>query len=280
MMSPDRRVFRTRGLNAGGMALSTRRTYPRRGVILAVTALLVAAPIQADNAASTIERVKGSVVAVGTFERTRVPAFQFRATGFAVGDGSLIATNAHALPVTLDSEHRETLAVLIPGSAQQPQRREARELSVDTGTDLALLKIDGPPLPALKLGGFDTVREGQSVLFTGFPIGNVLGIFAVTHRGMIAAITPIAIPPPLAGELDAHIARRLTTGSYPVLQLDATAYPGNSGSPVYDPESGDVLGIINMVFVKGTKEAVLTQPSGITYAIPATHLRALLAKTH
>jgi S1-C subfamily serine protease len=70
------------------------------------------------------------------------------------------------------------------------------------------------------------------------------------------------------------------TGSYPVLQLDATAYPGNSGSPVYDPESGEVLGIINMVFVKGTKEAALTQPSGITYAIPAKHLQALMTKAH
>jgi hypothetical protein len=31
-----------------------------------------------------------------------------------------------------------------------------------------------------------------------------------------------------------------------------------------------------MVFVKGTKEAVLSQPSGITYAVPSTHLEALL----
>ena len=54
------------------------------------------------------------------------------------------------------------------------------------------------------------------------------------------------------------------------------AYPGNSGSPVYDPETGKVLGVINMVFVKGTKESVLTQPSGITYAVPSNHLRALL----
>jgi serine protease Do len=251
-----------------------------RFAILAVTWALVASPAIADNTFSTIERVKASVVAVGTFERTRAPEFQFRATGFAVGDGSLIATNAHALPVTLDSEHRETLSVLIPAPGQEPQRREAHELAVDTGTDLALLKIDGPPLPALKLGGLETVREGQSVLFTGFPIGSVLGIFAATHRGMIAAITPIVIPAPMAAQLDARVARRLTTGSIPVLQLDATAYPGNSGSPVYDPESGEVLGIINMVFVKGTKEAALTQPSGITYAIPATHLRALLTKTH
>jgi serine protease Do len=250
-------------------------------VILAtVGVLFTCLPALADNTIGTIERVKGSVVAVGTFLRTRAPAFQFRATGFAVGDGLLIATNAHALPVTLDSEHRETLVVVIPASGREPQVREARELAVDMGTDLAVLKINGPPLPVLKLGGVDNVREGQSVLFTGFPIGSVLGVFAATHRGMVAAITPIVIPPPLATQLNPRVMQRLTTGSFPVLQLDATAYPGNSGSPVYDPESGDVLGIINMVFVKGTKEAALTQPSGITYAIPARHLQALLAKAN
>ena len=252
----------------------------RRGcLMLGALCLLLAGPAAlADNAVNTIERVKGSVVAIGTFERTRVPAFQFRATGFAVGDGSLIATNAHALPAVLDSERREMLVIAIPAPGREPQVREARELAVDVGTDLAVLKINGPPLPALKLGGLEGVREGQSVLFTGFPIGSVLGIIAATHRGMIAAITPIVIPPPVAANLDPRVLRRLTTGSFPVLQLDATAYPGNSGSPVYDPESGEVLGIVNMVFVKGTKEAVLTQPSGITYAIPAKHLQALLTK--
>ena len=54
------------------------------------------------------------------------------------------------------------------------------------------------------------------------------------------------------------------------------AYPGNSGSPVYDVESGEVIGIINMVFVKATRESALSQPSGITYAIPVNHLQSLL----
>jgi serine protease Do len=259
---------------------ATRRAgVPRSWLVLtALWIFLVGPATLADNTVSTIERVKASVVAVGTFERTRVPAFQFRATGFAVGDGSLVATNAHALPAMLDSERRETLAVAIPVPGREPQIREAREIAVDTGTDLAVLKINGAPVPPLKLGGLDSVKEGQSVLFTGFPIGGVLGVFAATHRGMVAAITPIAIPPALAANLDPRVFRRLTTGSFPVLQLDATAYPGNSGSPVYDPESGEVLGIINMVFVKGTKEAALTQPSGITYAIPAKHLQALVTK--
>ena len=268
------------GMPLGGRTAKSAGVRRYRVVLAALWTLLLNPAALADNTVSTIERVKGSVVAVGTFERTRVPAFQFRATGFAVGDGSLIATNAHVLPAVLDSERRETLAVLVPAPGREPQVREAREVAVDTGTDLAVLKINGQPLPALKLGGLDSVREGQSVLFTGFPIGAVLGIFAATHRGMVAAITPIAIPPALAANLDPRVFRRLTTGSFPVLQLDATAYPGNSGSPVYDPESGEVLGIINMVFVKGTKEAALTQPSGITYAIPAKHLQALVTRAN
>jgi S1-C subfamily serine protease len=64
-----------------------------------------------------------------------------------------------------------------------------------------------------------------------------------------------------------------------VFQLDATAYPGNSGSPLFDPATGEVVGIVNMVFVKGTKEAALAQPSGITYAIPSQHLLELLRST-
>jgi S1-C subfamily serine protease len=95
---------------------------------------------------------------------------------------------------------------------------------------------------------------------------------------MVSAITPIAIPQARSAELNPKVIRRLSSGSFAVFQLDATAYPGNSGSPVYDPETAEVMGIVNMVFVKGTKETALTQPSGITYAIPANHLRDLLQK--
>ncbi len=42
------------------------------------------------------------------------------------------------------------------------------------------------------------------------------------------------------------------------------------------PTSGEVIGIVNMVFVKGTKEAALSQPSGISFAVPSRHLRELL----
>jgi len=39
-----------------------------------------------------------------------------------------------------------------------------------------------------------------------------------------------------------------------------------------------VIGVINKVFVKETKENVLSKPSGITYAIPVEHIKNLLAR--
>jgi len=225
----------------------------------------------------TIVRVKSSIVGVGSLERTRAPPFQFRGTGFVVADGLTVVTNAHVLPSLLDSAHGEVLAVALPASGTTPPTvREATRLAVDYDSDLALLKLTGTPLPALRVRNSDSVREGQEILLTGYPIGTVLGLVPATHRGIVAAITPIAIPQGRAGELDAAVVRRLGSAPFPVFQLDATAYPGNSGSPIYDPATGDVLGIVNMVFVKGTKEAALTQPSGITYAVPSTRLEALL----
>jgi len=65
---------------------------------------------------------------------------------------------------------------------------------------------------------------------------------------------------------------------YNIFQLDATAYPGNSGSPLYNTESGQIIGIINKVFIQETKETVIHKPSGISYAIPINFLQELLKK--
>jgi S1-C subfamily serine protease len=65
---------------------------------------------------------------------------------------------------------------------------------------------------------------------------------------------------------------------YNVFQLDAIAYPGNSGSPLYDESTGKVVGILNKVFVQGSKENALSNPSGISYAIPSEHIKNLLTQ--
>jgi S1-C subfamily serine protease len=242
-----------------------------------VVAAALAAPCFAQYPA-TIARVKPSIVAVGTFEPTRNPQFSFAGTGFAVGDGSLIATNQHVVPEVLKVDRNETIAVAerLPEGAVRVT--PATVAAADPSSDLLLLKVSGHSLPALELGDSNNVREGELYLFTGFPIGTVLGIFPVTHRTMISAVTPIVIPSGRADQLDTRAVRRLQAGPFVVFQLEGTAYPGNSGSPVYDPASGQVIGIINSVLVRSTKEAALTSPSGITYAIPAQRLKALLKR--
>ena len=95
---------------------------------------------------------------------------------------------------------------------------------------------------------------------------------------MVSSITPIALPGGNARQINEKLIRQVKSGTFNIFQLDATAYPGNSGSPVFDASSGEVIGIINMVFIKSSREAALSQPSGISYAIPANYLEQLINK--
>jgi S1-C subfamily serine protease len=236
----------------------------------------IAPPLWALDLSKTIELVKPSVVGVGTFQKTRSPSVNFMGTGFAVGDGSLVVTNAHVIPKLTDIDGKESLVVIAARGEKEPELRSAAPVAIDREHDLALLKISGAALPAMELGDSGTVREGQALAFTGFPIGMILGFHPVTHRGMLSAITPIVLPALNSRHLDVKMIAQIQKSAYTVFQLDGTAYPGNSGSPVYDPETGVVYGIINMVLVKGMKESALSHPSGITYAIPGNYVRDLL----
>lgn len=225
--------------------------------------------------ADTIEQIKPSIVVVGTYKKTNSPPFVMRGTGFIIGNGNLAATNAHVLPESSDPD-APVLVVMTRSTNGQTQIRRASLDTRDKEHDLAILRIDGPALPALRLRNSDSVREGQMIAFTGFPIGGALGFSPVTHRGMVSSITPIALPGGNSQQLNEKLIQRIKGGTYNVFQLDATAYPGNSGSPVFDTDTGEIIGIINMVFIKGSRESALSQPSGISYAIPANFLRALL----
>ena len=239
-------------------------------------ALATGIPVHADGLARTIPTIKPSVVGVGSFLKTRSPSVVFTGTGFAVGDGLSIITNAHVVPMTLDTAKMEELGVVV-GSGQDFRFRPARLVALDRAHDLAHLRLtDGPPLPALVLGDSRAAVEGQALALTGFPLGMVLGLNPVTHRATLAAITPIVMPSISSRRLDARAITQLQRDPLKIFQLDGTAYPGNSGSPVYDVESGTVLGVINMVLVKGLKETAITSPSGISYAIPARYVQELL----
>lgn len=243
-----------------------------------VLAVYFAASNAAADLPSAITRVKPSVVIVGLYKETNNPRFTLRGTGFVAADGNLAVTNAHVLPepATLDAETR--IAVQVRTGQNDLQVRMATVVEIDKLHDLALLKFDGAAVPKLVVRDSDTVQEGQAIAFMGFPIGGALGYSAVTHRGVVSSRTAIALPPANSRQLDARTLRSLREGSFDIFQLDATAYPGNSGGPMFDADTGDVLGVVNLVFIKGTKESALTNPSGISYAIPSRYVLELLRR--
>ena len=225
-----------------------------------------------------VVKVKPAVVLVGTFKATNSPRFTLRGTGFIVGDGNLAVTNAHVIPDGAEADPDAKIVIQVRTTQNELQARVATILEIDKLHDLALMRFDGPAMPFLAIRDSDTVREGQAIAFMGFPIGGALGFSPVTHRGMISSITAIALPSSNSAQLNARTISSLRSGGFNIFQLDATAYPGNSGGPMFDADTGDVLGVINMVFVKGTKEAALTHPSGISYAIPSRYVLELLAR--
>lgn len=257
-----------------------RNPVSRNAFAPAVLAFLLSVaqtPAPAAELSGTIAVVKPSVVGVGTYQRTRSPAIRFVATGFAVGDGLSVITNAHSIPALPDTEKMETLGIVV-GSGSELTFRPATLAGIDNEHDLAHLRLAGAPLPALQVGDSATAREGRSFAFTGFPLGMALGMHPATHRAMLSAITPVVMPSPGSRNLDPRVLRQLQKTPFMIFQLDGTAYPGNSGSPLYDPDNGVVYGIINMVLIKGLKESAITHPSGISYAIPARYIRDLLER--
>ena len=227
----------------------------------------------------TISRVRSSIVAIGIFKKTQSPPFQFRGTGFAVGDGTLIATNAHVIPDLPFKEGGE-LSVLVKSGKNEGAIRRVQLVNRDANHDLAILRMDGPPIPPIELDRNANIQEGHEIAFTGFPIGGALGFSHVTHRGIISSITSIAPPMGNSNQLSEKSVLRIRQGVFDIYQMDAVAYPGNSGSPVYAVDNGRVIGIVNMVFVKGSKESALTQPSGISYAVPVRFLTDLMSSSN
>lgn len=247
------------------------------GVVLACIAVWVLmSSVYASTLPQTIQQVKRAIVAVGTYQPIRSPRAAFLGTGYAVGDGLHVVTNHHVVNKLLDMNGNEVLGIFI-GAGETARFRPALIVASDALHDVVLLKFSGAPLPVLEIGDSDAVQEGWELYFTGYPIGTVLGLHASSIRAAIASITPIVRPAPNARYLDANSVRR-ASNPFNIFQLDGISYPGNSGSPLYDPHTGIVYGTVNSTFVKSTKENVLKDPSAISYAIPSRYVKALMQR--
>lgn len=243
---------------------------------LAVRGAPSAAPGASERQAEVVAQARAAVLPLGVWNPTASPRFAFRGSAFAIGDGRRIATCAHVLPPAEQVESR--LMVLLEGTGGQREPRAVQVLARDRTRDVAVLELEGPPAATtLPLAQPGSIREGHSVLVMGYPIGGTFGFATVTHLGIVAAITTVAVPAASAATLDPRAVAAVRSGNHEVLQLDAVAYPGNSGGPVIDVRNGQVIGLLSMAAVKGSRESALSSPTGISYAVPVRYLADLLA---
>ena len=92
--------------------------------MMSLCGILASSTVRSADLVQTIEAVKPSVVAIATYQKTRSPAAVFFGTGFAVGDGLTIVTNAHVVAPQADAEKSGALGILATaatGSGDVPQ---------------------------------------------------------------------------------------------------------------------------------------------------------------
>jgi len=252
----------------------TRTWYRRSGrqIVGFLLVISVTAAVAADLP-DTIEALKPSIVGVGTMSYARRPAGNLLGTGFVVADGRHIATNAHVIPDRFDDE--EFVAIFV-ARGKKVRAMRSKIVARDVLHDLVVVRFDGPPMVALTLAVDNPIREGELLAFTGYPTETLHGIHAATHRGIVSSIIQVSGRESKDGQRSSD--GLVDAEEYALFQLDATAFPGNSGSPLYRPGDGVVVGVVSKISAKDAGDGKISESRGVTYAVPARHVRELLKR--
>ncbi len=161
-------------------------------------------------------------------------------SGVIVSSEGYVVTNFHVVEGMDDIE-----VALADG-----RRAQARLIGSDADTDLAVLRLDLPDLPAIRFGAADRTQVGDIVL----AIGNPFGVGQTVTQGIVSAL----------GRSDLGIN---TFENF--IQTDAAINPGNSGGALVDTQ-GLLLGINTAIYSRSGGSM------GIGFAIPASTVRNVL----
>lgn len=193
-----------------------------------------------------VEACAPSVVGVSVYARDKVYDHMQMfggGSGFVITSDGYIVTNAH---VVEDAEMVEV--TFSDGTAM-----EAELIGADYTTDIAVIKVDGKDLAALKLGDSSTLRVGEFAIAIGDPTGQELA--GTTTFGIISA-------------LEREVNLDGQTNEY--IQTDAAINPGNSGGPLLDT-AGRMIGINTMIYSTSGSSA------GIGFAVPVNTARRVVS---
>jgi len=170
-------------------------------------------------------------------------------SGFAYAPDRIL-TNAHVVAGS------DRPSVRIPGD---PAVYDAEVVAIDSRLDLAVLRVDGLPSPALQFTA-RTATTGDGAVVAGFPGGGDLAASAARIRARIDA----------RGE-DIYGRSGVVRDVY---SFRGVVVPGNSGGPLLAP-SGRVLGV---VFAAGLGEKDTGYAITAQQALPIAELGAAAAE--
>lgn len=170
-------------------------------------------------------------------------------TGMIITSSGYILTNNHVLSVDSSSITVTTL---------NGKQYTARVIATNATKDLALIKIDASGLPTVTLGDSSQEQVGNGVM----GIGNALGQF---QNSVISGIISGKNRSVQASDSNSSSGSESLHG---LLQTDAPINPGDSGGPLIDLTTGDVIGI---------DTAVSSNAQGIGFAIPINEAKSFIA---
>ena len=212
-------------------------------------------PLPMVSFAPLVEKTLPAVVSVLVVGETMVPAElkpgqpapepqkrPFRSGGSGVivnAELGLIGTNHHVV--------RDAISITV--RLHDGRETPARLLGVDSGADIAMLKIDLPNLTAVPFGNSSDLRVGDFVI----AIGNPFGLEGSATAGIISGL--------MRSDIGYDIYESF-------IQIDAAVNPGNSGGALVNLD-GELIGINTAVGRQGAGSV------GIAFAIPINMARRI-----